>query len=94
MRQWVNAQPHLSNKIHESVKHIVDFKADMHFFYIRAHKDPNHTWNSLPFVSIVESIDSILDTWPPAWRGLEAVGKNEVAIRKQKEEAKCAAQQK
>lgn len=41
VRQWVNELPRLSDKIYESMKHIVEFKADMHRIYIRACKDPS-----------------------------------------------------
>lgn len=62
MHQWINEQPRLSNEIYESVKHIAEFTADMHFCYIRAHKDPARTWTSLPFVAIDEAINAVLDT--------------------------------
>lgn len=62
--QWITQQPHLSNEIYNSVKHIAEFKADMHFIYIQAHKDPDQMWTAFPFLAIDEAIDVVLDTWP------------------------------
>lgn len=92
--QWIHEKPRLSNEIYESMKHIAEFKEDMHFVCIRAHKDLDHIWTSLPFVAINEAIDVVLDTWSPIWHGLEEIGCNEATIRKQKKEAKCTKQQK
>lgn len=94
VRQWINAQPCLSNEIYESMKNIAEFKADMHCIYIRACKDPTRAWTSLPFVASDDVVDAVVDTWPPKWRGPEVVEHNEAAIWKLKEEVKCAAQQK
>lgn len=48
----------------------------------------------LPFISINEAIFAVLDTWPPEWYGPYVVGRNETTIQKQKDKAKCLAQQK
>jgi len=94
VQQWINRKPRLSNEIYESVKHIFEFKVDMHFVYIREHKDPNQTWTTFPFIAIDDAIDTFLDTWPLAWCRPEAVGCNEAAIPRQKDESKHVAQQK
>ena len=46
------------------------------------------------FIAIDEAIFAVLDTWPPEWRRLDAVGRDETIIQKQKVEAKCVVQQK
>lgn len=40
VRQWINELPHLSDRIYEIMKHITEFKVDMHCIYIRVRKDP------------------------------------------------------
>lgn len=46
------------------------------------------------FITIDDTIFAVLDTWPPEWRGLDVVGRNETAIQKQKATAKFLAQHK
>lgn len=62
VRQWINELPRLYDKIYESMKHISEFKADIHFIYIRVHKDLTWAWTSLYFISIDDTIDGIVDT--------------------------------
>jgi len=92
--QWINELPCMSNGIYESMKHITEFKEDMHHIYIRTRKNLARAWTSLQFIAIDDIVDGVMDTWPPAWRRLEAVECNEAVIRWQEEEANHAAQQK
>jgi len=48
------------------MKHIAEFKADMHHVYIKAWKDPAQAWTSLHFIAINDVTDEIVDTWPAA----------------------------
>jgi len=61
IRHWVTRQPRLSTEIYDSVKHIVEFKADMHFVYIRVCKDPDKTWTTLPFLAIDSDLQMLQD---------------------------------
>lgn len=76
------------------MKHIFEFKADLHHVYIKARKDPTQAWKSLWFIAINDVIDDIVDTWPAAWHGPLLEEHDKAAIWKKKEEAKCVAQQK
>lgn len=60
--QKINELPRLFDRIYESVKHIAKFKADMHFIYIWARKDPRQAWTSLRFITIDDVIDGFVDT--------------------------------
>jgi len=62
VRQWINALPWLYDRIYESMKHIAEFKEDMHRIYIRARKDPTQAWTSLCFIAIDDIIDGVVDT--------------------------------
>lgn len=63
------------------MKHIAEFKADMHCLYIKACKDLAQAWTSLRFITIDDVIDGIMDTWSPAWREPAVVERNKAAIR-------------
>jgi len=73
------------------MKHIAEFKADMHHIYILARKDPAQTWTPLLFIVTNDIVHKIVKAWPAAWRGPAIVERNEAAIQKKKEATKCAA---
>jgi len=66
----------------------------MHNVYIRAHRDPEQKWTTLPFIAIDDVVFSVIDTWPPEWRTPYVVVRDETKMQKQKVVAKRLAQQK
>lgn len=73
------------------MKHITEFKVDMHHFYIRAWKDLAQTWTLLWFIVANDVVHKIVEAWPAAWQGPTTVEQNEATIQKKKEAAKHAA---
>jgi len=62
LRMGINHKPWLSPTIYNSLQCFVDFKADLHSLYIRAHKDPAKQWRELPFVATDDVIFNVLET--------------------------------
>lgn len=63
----------LKNEVYENMKHIAEFKEDMHHVYIRAWKDPSQTWTPLQFIVTNDIVHNIVEAWPASWRGPVAV---------------------
>lgn len=55
----------LSPLVYDSLPSFTDFKVDMHIVYIRARKDLEQKWSTLPFITIDDIVFVVLDTWPP-----------------------------
>jgi len=65
LRMWINRKSRLSPMVYNSLQSFAKFKAGMHNIYIRACKDLNKQWTSLPFVAIDDAIFNVLEAWLP-----------------------------
>lgn len=86
----INRKPQLLPTVFVNLKGYVEFKADFHHVAIRVRKDPAQKWYDLPYLAIVDAIDTILDRWPVEWctKIDLAVGGSKFATQRKKEEAK------
>lgn len=91
---WIKKQSHLSTSVYDSLKSFADFKIDMKNMYIRAQKDPEKKWTTLPFIAIDEVVFMVLYTWPLEWWTLDLGVCDEMEIQRQKAAIKLLAQQK
>lgn len=91
---WTTKWPRLSTAVYNSVKGFVEFKADMHHVYIRAWKDLEKKWTTLPFIVIDDTVFVVHDMWPHEWHALDLVARDEMEIQIQKAILKSLVQQK
>lgn len=82
IRMWINRRPRLSHTVYDSLRSFVDFKADMHNMYIKAHKDLVQNWPKLPFIVIDDAIFAMVDSWPPEWCAPDLAVHNKTTIQK------------
>jgi len=88
LRIGMNYKSRLSPPVYNNLQIFVEFKADLHNIYIRAHKDPAKKWIELPFVSMDDVIFNLLETWPLEWRTPNIVAIEKSVSQRKKEEAK------